>query len=156
MSAASYEPGPGGVLAYVDEQGRLGLARKGPAPAQDVVELPLSLYEAEPVSAGADEMGEGPLAPDDLLRRDRTALAEAVARAREEGIDAWGWIAAEDDPEPLVTCADALDAGVIVLPVELVEGTLPTRWREERLEVVTHGSVSLVVVDRAGHLVGPA
>jgi hypothetical protein len=156
MSTESYGPGPGGILAYVDEQGNYDhVLRVGRTLARET-DSPLFLYESEPVSTGVDERGEGPLGPDDLLRRDRSALAEAVARAREEGIDAWGWIASADDPEPLVTCADALDAGVIVLPVELEEGTLPTRWREERLEVVTQGSVSLVVVDRAGHLVGPA
>ena len=156
MRVDPHTPGPGVILTYVDEEGTYDhVLRVGRTLALETGS-PLVLYEADPATASTDGRGEGPLEPDDLLRRDRPALAEAVARTREEGIDSWGWIAAATDSQPLVTCADGLDAAVIVLPVELEEGSLPTRWREERIELVSQGSVSLVVVDRAGHLVGPA
>jgi len=156
MREESYGPGPGGVLAYVDEEGTYDhVLRVGRTLSRETGSS-LILFESEPAPGEIGESAEGPFGPDDLLRRNRSALAEAVVRARDEGIDAWGWIAAPDDPEPLVTCADGLDAAVIVLPVELGEGSLPSRWREERLEILSQGSVSLVVVDRAGHLVGPA
>ena len=155
MREESYGPSPGGVLAFLDEEGTYDhVLRVGRTLSRETGSS-LILFESEPAPGAVDAL-EGPFGPADLLSRNRPALAEAVARARDEGIDAWGWIAAPDDPEPLVTCADGMDAAVIVLPVELEQGSLPARWREERLEILSQASVSLVVVDRAGRLVGPA
>ena len=152
-------PAPGGILAYVDEDGTYDhVLRVGRTLARETGSA-LILFEAgSPPPAGSLGLGFGdlPLAPEDLLRLDRPALAEAVFRARDEGIDAWGWTAGPDDPDALTSCAREVDASVIVLPAEIETGSLPERWRDDRLEIAEDGSVSLVIVDRAGHLVGPA
>jgi len=152
MTSESLLPSTGCVLAYVDEGGSYEqVLRIGRTLARETVSA-LVLFEAEPAD-GADARAR---LPEELLSLDRTALAEAVARARDEGIDAWGWVAAPDDPDALATCAREVDPSVIVLPVELEDGELPAGWREDRLTVVDDGSVNLVMVDREGHLVGPA
>jgi hypothetical protein len=154
VNAEPHMPAPGGVLALVDEEGTYDHVLKVGRTLAGETGSALILYESKPT--GGPGPGGGPLEPEDLLRRDRTALAEAVVRARGDGIDAWGWIAGARDPDGLVTCARDLDASVIVLPAELEDGSLPDGWRDDRLEVANDGSVNLVVVDRAGHLVGPA
>ena len=156
MSAEPYAPAPGGVLAFVDEEGTFDqVLRVGRTLARETGSA-LILYESAPARPVEGGPVDAPLEPEDLLRRDRTALAEAVVRAREEGIDTWGWIAGPGELDGLGRCARDVDASVIVLPAELDDGSLPENWPDDRLAVVDGDSVSLVVVDRAGHLVGPA
>ena len=158
MSAELHAPAPDGILAYVDEDGTYDhVLRVGRTLARET-ESALILYESTPPSAlGAPAVPvDLALGPDGLLQLHRGALAEAVFRARGEGIDAWGWVAVPDDPDALATCVREVDVSVIVLPAEIESGSLPERWRDDRLEIAEDGSVSLVIVDRAGHLVGPA
>ena len=54
--------------------------------------------------------------PADLERAGRHALAEQVADARAQGIDAWGWLPGDLSRDSLLDYARSVGAGVIVLP----------------------------------------
>jgi len=149
----------GGALVYVGEEETFDhLLRIGRTLARELAS-PLILYvPAGRPSATASENAAGrPLAPEELLGMGLPALAEAVAGARAEGTPAWGWVAKSDGVDSLLACAQEVRAEVAVLPADLDDPLLPARWSDDRLEVALEpGSVSLVMVDRAGRLVGPS
>lgn len=156
----------GSVLAYVDESGtydhvlrtartlakehaaRLILYHSLAAP-----EDPIRVPDASSVAlAGVPE----PLSAQELRRVARPVLASAVEQARDDGIDAWGWITPEPGVGALMRFAELVDAEVVVLPAELGDPTVFERLRGEQLQVaLERGTVNVVVVDREGRLVGP-
>jgi nucleotide-binding universal stress UspA family protein len=156
----------GSVLAYVDEAGtfdhvlrtartlakehaaRLILYRSMAAP-NDPIRVPEANAEDEPPP--------DPMSSRDLRRMGRPVLAAAVEGARDEGIDAWGWLTPEPGVGALMRFAEQVDAEVVVLPAELWNPTVFEGLRGEQLQVaLERGTVNVVVVDREGHLVGPA
>jgi hypothetical protein len=157
----------GSVLAYVDEAGTYDHVLRTARTLAKEHETRLILYHSvaapdEPVrvpEAGNGEAGRAPepLSAQDLRRAARPVLASKVEDARDDGIDAWGWLAAEPGVGALMRFAEQAAAEVVVLPAELGDPAVFEQLRGEQLQVaLERGTVNVVVVDREGRLVGPA
>src|SRR4029079_16430533 len=83
-------------------------------------------------AGGAEEQFGDPLSPVELERLGRPAIAERVARARKDGVDAWGWLPSEHGLEALWDDARKRGADLIVVPEELAEGGGLDRMGGER------------------------
>ena len=158
----------GSILAYVDESGTYDhVLRTGRTLAREHVAR-LILYHSvalpdDPVRVpdatadGDDARLPEALSPADLHLAGRPVLGSAVEDARSDGIDAWGWLAADPGVGPLMRFAEHVRAEVVVLPAELGDPEVFERLRGEQLQVaLERGTVNVVVVDREGRLVGPA
>jgi hypothetical protein len=62
-----------------------------------------------------DDVGDR-LAPDELEAAGRATIARQVQDARNQGIDAWGWLPASDDRTTLLKYAVALPSAVVLVP----------------------------------------
>ena len=62
-----------------------------------------------------DDVGDR-LAPDELEAAGRAAIARQVQDARDQGIDAWGWLPESDDRATLLEYAVALPSAVVLVP----------------------------------------
>jgi nucleotide-binding universal stress UspA family protein len=155
----------GSVLAYVDEAGTYDHAlRTGRTLAREH-DARLILYHSisepgEPIripDAGSDGVSSPqPLSPEELSGAARPLLAVAVQEARDDGIDAWGWLAPDPGVGPLMRYAEHVNAEVVVLPAELGDTAVFANIRGEQLQVALEsGTVNVVIVDREGRLVGP-
>jgi hypothetical protein len=155
------------LLAYADEEGRLEHVVNA---AVDVARRSggrLVLYDASsataftepiasPVSAeGVEEQFGDPLGPEELERLGRPSIAKRVLRAREEGVDAWGWLPSEHGVEAMWADARRRGADLVVLPADLAEPSVLERLRGERLddETLSDAPTPVLVVDESGNRV---
>ena len=154
----------GSVLAYVDETGQYDHVLRTARTLAREHEARLILYHSiakpgEPIripDAGTDTTPSPPLSSDDLRGAARPLLAVAVQDARDDGIDAWGWLAPDPGVGPLMRYAEHVNAEVVVLPAELGDTAVFANIRGEQLQVALEsGTVNVVIVDREGRLVGP-
>jgi hypothetical protein len=158
------------VLAYADEGGGYDHAIDA---AMDVAQRSggrLILYDASsasafsepiasPVSAdGVDEQFGDPLGPEELERLGRPSIADRVVRARNDGVDAWGWLPSEHGVEAFWKDARRRGADLVVLPAELADPSVLDRLHGDRLddETLEDAPTSVLVVDDAGNRVFPA
>jgi hypothetical protein len=155
------------LLAYADEEGRFDHVVDA---AVDVARRSggrVVLYDASsasaftepiasPVSAeGVDEQFGDPLGPEELERLGRPAIAQRVLRAREQGVDAWGWLPSEHGLEPMWEDARRRGADLLALPAELAEPSVLERLRGDRLddETLRDAPTPVLVVDEFGNRV---
>lgn len=101
--------------------------------------LPSGSLEGSPLPtawSGEGEREQVPirLAPGDLERAGRHAIAEQVRGARDRGIDAWGWLPADPGGGSLAGYARRVGAGVVLVPDDLESPDL--------LERLTGGSAT--------------
>jgi nucleotide-binding universal stress UspA family protein len=156
----------GSVLAYVDESGTFDHVLRTARTLAKEHAARLILYRSlaapnDPIRVPEANAEDGPppdpLSARDLRRMGRPVLAAAVEGARDEAIDAWGWLTPEPGVGALMRFAEQVDAEVVVLPAELGDPTVFEGLRGEQLQVaLERGTVNVVVVDREGRLVGPA
>ena len=118
------------------------------------------LYDRDSASAFADPMpnqwgsqAEGaqfgdPLSDQELVKLGREPFARKVAAARQAGVDAWGWLAADHGTDALVTYARDHGADLILLPADLEDPSLTERLKGE--------TVSKAVDEATETAAGPA
>jgi nucleotide-binding universal stress UspA family protein len=156
----------GSVLAYVDEAGTYDHVLRTARTLAKEHAARLILYfstavPGEPVrvpeAANGETAAPVPMSSRDLRGLAHPALAVAVEDARDDGIDAWGWVTPDPGVGPLMRFAEQVNAEVVVLPAELGDPAVFEHLRGEQLQVALEtGTVNVVVVDREGRLVGPA
>lgn len=107
-------------------------------------------------SADTDEeaiVGEGELMdPDQLEAAGRQELAQQVKSARDQGVDAFGWLPEDQSLDTLVDYADEQGASMILVPAELAEASLVERLQGRslaHLEDNTHAPLVVVSDDGA-------
>src|SRR5262249_38672266 len=120
----------GSVLAYVDETGQYDHVLRTARTLAREHDARLILYH----SVASEKPGESVRIPDahaagasspqalssnELRSASRPILAAAVEEARDDGIDAWGWLAPDPGVGPLMRYAEHVNAEVVVLPAEL-------------------------------------
>ncbi len=80
---------------------------------RDPLESPLPTeWSAE----GTDEAVTDRLGPEELEAAGRHAIAEQVRAARTAGVDAWGWLPANDDGATLAAYVETLPDPLVVVP----------------------------------------
>ena len=80
---------------------------------RDPLESPLPTdWSAE----GTEEAVSDRLGPDELEAAGRRAVARQVRAARDQGLDAWGWLPARDDKDTLSAYVDDLTDPLILVP----------------------------------------
>ncbi len=80
---------------------------------RDPLESPLPTeWSAE----GLDEAVTDRLGPEELEAAGRHAIAEQVRAARSAGVDAWGWLPANDDGATLAAYVETLPDPLVVVP----------------------------------------
>jgi hypothetical protein len=153
------------VLAYADEEGRFDHVVDAAVDAARRSGGRVVLYDsssattftepiASPVSAeGVDEQFGDPLGPEELERLGRPAIAQRVLRAREEGVDAWGWLPSDHGLEAMWHHARRRGADLVALPADLAEPSVIERLRGERLddETLSDAPTPVLVVDEDGN-----
>jgi nucleotide-binding universal stress UspA family protein len=155
------------LVAYADDEGRFDHVVEA---AVDVARRSggrLILYDASSASAftepiagsvsaeGVEEQYGDPLAPEELERLGRPATAKPVLTAREDGVDAWGWLPSEHGLEAMWDDARRRGADLMVLPAELAEPSVLERLRGDQLddETLSDAPTPVLVVDGAGNRV---
>jgi nucleotide-binding universal stress UspA family protein len=157
----------GSVLAYVDETGQYDHVLRTARTLAREHDARLILYHSVangqpgesvriPDAHAADASSPQALSANELRSASRPILAVAVEEARDDGIDAWGWLAPDPGVGPLMRYAEQVNAEVVVLPAELGDTAVFANIRGEQLQVALEsGTVNVVIVDREGRLVGP-
>jgi nucleotide-binding universal stress UspA family protein len=101
-----------------------------------------------------------PLSDQELVKLGREPFARKVAAARQAGVDAWGWLAADHGTDALVTYARDHGADLILLPADLGDPGLSERLKgetvskavEEAQETTPGLAVVLVATDGSTEL----
>jgi hypothetical protein len=109
--------------------------------------------------AEGDQFGD-PLSDQELVRLGREPIARKVAAARQDGVDAWGWLANDHGTDAMVDYARGHGADLLLLPAELDEPGLADRLKgetvakavEEAAETGPGLAVLLVAADGATQL----
>jgi hypothetical protein len=158
---------PSLVVAYADEDGRFDHVVGAAVEAARHSGARLVLYDASsattftepiasPVSAeGVEGQYGDPLGPEELEKLGRPTIATRVLRAREAGVDAWGWLPSDHGLEAMWDDARRRGADLLVLPAELGEPSVLERLRGERLddETLSDAPTTVLVVDEDGNRV---
>jgi hypothetical protein len=155
------------VVAYVSEDDALDHVRDA------AVQLGrggarVILYDRDSASALADPMpnqwgsqAEGaqfsdPLSDQELVKLGREPFARKVAAARQEGVDAWGWLASDHGTDALVAYARGHGADLVLLPADLEDPGLAERLKGETVDKAvaeaeqTAAGLAVVLVARDG------
>lgn len=80
--------------------------------------------------AEGDQYGD-PLSDQELVKLGREPIAGKVAAARQDGVDAWGWLASDHGTDAMVDYARGHGADLLLLPAELDEPGLADRLKGE-------------------------
>ena len=134
------------LVAYVSEDDELDHVRDAAVEIGGKGGAKVILYDRDSASAFSDPMpnqwgsqAEGaqfgdPLSDQELVKLGREPLARKVAAAREAGVDAWGWLAADHGTEALVAYARDHGADLILLPADLEDPGLGERLKGETVD----------------------
>lgn len=112
-------------------------------------------------SADIDEevvIGGHLMDPNHLEAAGQHELAEQVKRARDAGIEAFGWLPEDQSVDKMVEYADEQGVDVIMVPAELADAGLVDRLRGrtlEKLEEEAHSPVVVVAADGTVEMHGP-
>ena len=155
------------VLAYADEEGRFDHVVGAAVEVARRSGGRVILYDASSASAfsepiassvsagGVEEQFGDPLGPEELERLGRASIALRVLRAREQGVDAWGWLASDHGLEAMWDDGRRRGVDLMVLPAELAEPSVLERLRGDRLddETLSDAPTPVLVVDEDGNRV---
>lgn len=99
----------------------------------------------------------GKLDPQELEYAGRQAIARDVARAREQGIDAFGWLPRSRDVDDLIHYAEKQGADLIMLPETLDDPSFIQRLRGQTAEkAIDESPIPIALVDESGRVQYPA
>jgi nucleotide-binding universal stress UspA family protein len=134
------------LVAFVSEDDELDHVRDAAVQAARRNHARVILYDRDAASALADPMpnqwgsqGEGdqfgdPLSPQELVKLGREPIAAKVEAARQDGVDAWGWLASDHGTDAMVDYARDHGADLLLLPAELDEPGLADRLKGETVQ----------------------
>ena len=99
-------------------------------------------------SGEAEQFGDR-LDAEQLDKAGRPELRDRVSRAREAGVDAWGWLPSKRDAHALAEYAAKQDASLLVIPSTLEQKGLADwlKGRPSADEVVEEADQPVLVVD---------
>lgn len=136
------------IIAYTSEEDRFPEVVKAACNSAAAAEARLILYDIDAASPFAkplptDWSAEGAkdqvpleLSAEDLERAGRQHVASQVRAAREQGIDAYGWLPGDNSGEALADYAHRIGADLVLIPEELQEPGLVERLRGKSLQDV--------------------
>jgi nucleotide-binding universal stress UspA family protein len=107
-------------------------------------------------SQGEGEQFGDPLSDEELVKLGFEPFARTVAKARADGVDAWGWLATRHGTDELVDYARRHGADLLLLPAELDEPGLADRLKSETAAKAvdeaeaTGGGLAVLLVGRDG------
>lgn len=165
------------IIAYTAEDDRYRVVRNAAIDMAKSAEARLILYDIDAAPGGlgpltnaldgsplptewsADgTMREFPdrLSPEDLERAGRHTIADQVAAARREGVEAFAWLPSKRGADYLADYAQDQGADLILLPHELKEPGLIKRLRKETFaEAVKDAEMPVGIVEDDGHVEFP-
>lgn len=123
----------GPIVAYTGEGERFANVRRRAIELGREQGASVIFYDVDAASAlasplptqwsaeGADDEIPKRLGPDDLAAAGRADLAAEVRRAREEGIEAYGWLPEDAGADDVAEYARTVGASRIIMPAELEE-----------------------------------
>jgi len=129
------------IIAYTSEDGRYDSVVDAAIETASQAQARLILYDidaaqvfAKPMptewSGDTDEsLWPDRLTEEDLERAGRHPIAEQVARAREQGVEAYGWLPQDKGADELAEYADEQNADLIMLPADMEDQGLFARLR---------------------------
>ena len=163
------------IIAYTSEDDRFHMVRQAGINMAKSAEARLILYDidAAPGALGGltkpldgaplptEWSGDGSmeqfpnrLSPADLERAGRQTIANQVAAARAQGIDAFAWLPPKKGADYLADYAGEQGADLILLPPELEDPSLVQKLRKETLgEAVKDSEVPVGIVEDDGNVV---
>jgi nucleotide-binding universal stress UspA family protein len=131
------------LVAFVSEDAELDHVRDAAVDLARQNRARVILYDRDAASSFSDPLpnqwasqAEGaqfgdPLSDQELVKLGREPLARKVAAAREDGVDAWGWLPGEHGTDAMVDYARDRGADLLLLPAELDEPGLGERLKGE-------------------------
>jgi len=137
---------PNCIIAYTAEDDRFRAVRQAATQTARDANARLILYDFDAASTFSSPLpsnwsgeGSGELFPDllepaDLERAGRHQIAIQVVEARNEGVDAYGWLPDKKSAEALAEYAEKQAVDLIMLPAELKDPGLFDRWRGASVE----------------------
>jgi nucleotide-binding universal stress UspA family protein len=171
LSAAGGDPRL--LVAFVSEDDELAHVRDAAVKLAKRSGARLILYDRDVASgmgdplptwwsaSGEEDQYGDPLSEAELRKLGSAPVADAVARARAGGVDAWGWLPAHRGTDQVVDYAREHDADLVLLPAELEEPGLAERLRGQTVAKAVEEAeeteepsddVAVVLVDRDGSL----
>jgi nucleotide-binding universal stress UspA family protein len=159
--------GPNTIIAYTSEDGRYDSVVEAAEQVARDAHARLILYDADAASRFSEPLpsnwsGEDArelfdrdaLSPDELEMAGRHAIAEQVRHARNQGIDAFGWLPRHKDASHIAAYADREHADLIMLPSDLEEPGLMGKLKGESSvkETMEKAGRPLAVVDEDGNI----
>ncbi|HEY6569365.1 MAG TPA: hypothetical protein VIZ22_03700 [Candidatus Limnocylindrales bacterium] len=152
----------GAIIVVAAEDERFGGALRRATELATKRGEPLLLYDwdapsflAEPLptwwsSEGSRDQLPDRLDPEQLRTAGRGALAAQVDRARDSGVEAFGWLPSDHGPGPLADYAGAQGASIVVVPRDLTElhglDALINGTARPADELVERASAAVVIV----------
>jgi nucleotide-binding universal stress UspA family protein len=107
-------------------------------------------------SQGEERLFGDPLSDEELVKLGQEPFARKVAAARQDGVDAWGWLPSDHGTDELVKYGRTHDADLLLLPAELEEPGLGAKLKGEtadkavsEAEKTGHG-IAVLTVDQSG------
>ncbi|MEX0784496.1 MAG: universal stress protein [Dehalococcoidia bacterium] len=155
------------IIAYTSEDGRYNAVVEAAEEAARAAAARLILFDADAASRVSEPLpsnwsGEGArdlfdrdaLSPDELEAAGRHAIAEQVRHARDQGIQAFGWLPKSKDADAIAAYAEREGADLIVLPSALEDPGLMGKLRGEASvqEAAEKAHRPLAVVDEDGNI----
>jgi nucleotide-binding universal stress UspA family protein len=149
------------LVAFVSEDADLDHVRDAAVDLARRNRARVILYDRDAASAFSDPLpnqwasqAEGaqfgdPLSDQELVKLGREPLARKVAAAREDGVDAWGWLPGEHGTDAMVDYARDRGADRLLLPAK---GETVAKAVEEAAETDPGLAVLLVAADGSTEL----
>lgn len=131
---------PTNILAYASEDAKYDHVRRAALETAKSAHARLILYDIDaagfvsPMPTGWSSDGEKEqfadmLSPDDLERAGRHPIAEQVKEARDQGVDAFGWLPDKKGADALAAYCDEHEVDLVMMPADLEEPGVFDRLR---------------------------
>lgn len=157
------------IVAYTSEDNRLSAVRKAAVDLAKTAEARLILYDIDSASPfteplptwwdgeGAEKLFSDILLPEDLEAAGRHPIALQVKGARDQGVEAFGWLPGSKDPASLAEYAEKQGADLIILPKDMAHPGFFAKLRGETAQkvadkVADKAATNVAVVDDDGSL----
>ena len=156
------------ILAYTSEDDRYRTLRMAAEETAKAAQARLILYDIDAAQLlaaptptewsgeGAAEQYPDLLDPTDLEAAGRHAIADQVSHARDEGIQAWGWLPSQKGANDLAEYTEQHGVDLIILPAAMSEPGLMDRLRGATLDMAIEATQRpIAVVDEDGNVSYP-